>query len=88
MEFMGIAGVAAVTVICWLFCEIAKAIGLGEKWCPVIAGVCGAAVGAVAYIVMPDYPAGDYITAIAVGISSGLAATGADQIFKQLTKDE
>jgi len=34
---------------------------------------------------MPDYPAQDYITAVAVGIVSGLAATGVNQVYKQLT---
>ena len=34
---------------------------------------------------MPDYPAGDPITAAAVGVVSGLAATGANQIYKQLS---
>ncbi len=33
---------------------------------------------------MPEFPAADYMTAAAVGIVSGLAATGADQIAKQL----
>lgn len=33
---------------------------------------------------MPDYPAKDYITGVAVGIVSGLAATGVNQVFKQL----
>ena len=37
--------------------------------------------------IMPDFPAGDIITAIAVGIVSGLAATGAHQIYKQLSGD-
>ena len=34
--------------------------------------------------IMPDFPAGDYITAAAVGIESGLAATGINQAAKQL----
>ena len=39
-------------------------------------------------IIMPEFPATDYITAVAVGIVSGLAATGANQIVKQLGKSE
>ena len=35
---------------------------------------------------VPDFPADDYITAVAVGIVSGLAATGANQVYKQLSK--
>ena len=37
---------------------------------------------------MPDFPATDYITALAVGIVSGLAATGINQVYKQLSKGE
>ena len=36
---------------------------------------------------MAEFPAGDIITALAVGIVSGLAATGADQVVKQLTRN-
>ena len=38
--------------------------------------------------VMPDFPAQDVISAAAVGIVSGLAATGADQAVKQMTCDK
>ena len=34
--------------------------------------------------VIPQYPTGDVINAAAVGIVSGLAATGANQVYKQL----
>ncbi|MEE1497332.1 MAG: enolase, partial [Clostridium sp.] len=34
--------------------------------------------------VMPDFPAQDVINAAAVGIASGLAATGINQAVKQL----
>ena len=45
----------------------------------------GAGLGVVALRVMPGYPADNILTAVAVGIVSGLAATGANQAFKQLT---
>ena len=51
-----------------------------------ICGVIGAVLGVVGMYYMPGYPATDIITAIAIGIVSGLAATGADQVYKQLTK--
>ena len=44
----------------------------------------GGALGAAAMFIVTDYPATDYITAVAVGIVSGLAATGVNQIGKQL----
>lgn len=84
MEYMGIVGVAAITVICYLIGEIAKALPLENKWIPVICGICGAILGVAGIFVMPEFPAQDYITAAAVGIVSGLAATGADQVIKQL----
>lgn len=36
------------------------------------------------YIGVPDFPATDPLTAAAVGGASGLAATGMDQVVKQL----
>ena len=83
MDFMGIAGVAAITVISWLIGEAAKLSPLDNKWIPVICGVCGGILGVVGMYTMPEFPAGDVMTAAAVGIVSGLAATGADQIGKQ-----
>lgn len=86
MEILGIAGVAAITVICYLAAEAVKATPLDNKWLPIICGVLGGALGVVAMGVVPEYPAQDIITAIAVGIVSGLAATGINQIGKQLSK--
>lgn len=84
MEIMGFTSVAVLTVICYLVAAIIKTTPLNSKWLPVICGVLGGVLGVVAMNVMPDYPAKDIITAIAVGIVSGLAATGTNQVFKQL----
>lgn len=83
MEYMGMAGVAAISVIAWLVGETVKLLPLDNRWIPVICGVCGGALGIVGMRVMPDFPAHDLMSAAAVGIVSGLAATGADQIGKQ-----
>lgn len=83
---LGIAGVAAITVIAYLIGQAIKATKLDNKWIPIICGVAGGVLGAVAMNIMPDFPAADYITAVAVGIVSGLAATGVNQIGKQLNK--
>ena len=80
----GLAGVAAITVFCYLVGWIVKVSGLDNKWIPVIVGVCGGALGIVGMLVMSDFPAADPLTAAAVGIVSGLAATGVDQIGKQM----
>lgn len=85
MDF-GITSVAGIVVICYLAAQAIKATSLDNKWLPVICGALGGVLGVVGMYVMPDYPAGDVITAIAVGIVSGLAATGANQVYKQLTQ--
>lgn len=84
---IGIASVAAITVICYLVGHAVKVSGLDNKFIPVIVGVVGGVLGVAAlYINLPDFPAADPLTAVAVGIVSGLAATGADQIAKQLNQ--
>ena len=83
---LGIAAIPVITVIVFLAVEAVKATPLDNKWLPVIAGSFGGVLGVVAMFVMPDYPGKDILTAIAIGIVSGLAATGAHQIYKQLTK--
>lgn len=86
----GIANVGAIVVICYLIGLACKAIdALPNKFIPIICGLSGAALGALAMAIgFPDFPATDYLTAVAVGIVSGLAATGINQIGKQLTVDD
>ena len=86
MDF-GIASVAAITVIAYLVGIGCKAAGsVKDEVIPVICGCVGAALGVAGLYLMPDFPATDVINALAVGIVSGLAATGVNQIYKQLTK--
>lgn len=78
-----------IVVICYL-------VGLGAKRCPklsdegipVIVGIAGGILGAIGMFVIPDFPANDVMTAIAVGIVSGLASTGVNQIYKQFKGKE
>lgn len=84
MDF-GIATVLAITVLTYIVGAIVKATKLNNKWIPIICGVFGVIVGVAAYYLgMPDFPANDPITAAAVGAASGFAATGVNQIGKQL----
>ena len=84
----GIATVTAITVICYLICEGVKATKIDNKFVPIIAGSIGAILGVVGFFTkMPDFPAQDVLTAVAVGIVSGLAATGANQVGKQLKSE-
>lgn len=85
MEF-GIASVAAITVVCYLVGLIVKASPWNnDKYIPIACGVVGGVLGVVGlYLGLPDYPAADPLTAVAVGIVSGLAATGINQAVKQI----
>lgn len=83
MEF-DLIQVVAITVICYLVGVLVKTSPLDDKWIPCIVGILGGALGVVGMYVMPDFPAHDILNAVAIGIVSGLAATGAHQIGKQL----
>ena len=81
----GMAGVAAITVICYLAATAVKQTPLANKWLPTICGTLGGVLGVLAWCgSVPDFPAGDPLTALAVGIVSGLAATGTNQLIRQL----
>ena len=59
-----------------------------DKMIPVVCGLAGAVLGLLWYFMgWGEYPASDPITAAAVGVVSGLAATGINQVYKQLTKE-
>ena len=84
MDLTSFAGVTGITVICYLLGLGVKLSPLPDRLIPLCCGLMGGALGAAALLLMPDYPAGNAIDAIAVGIASGLAATGWDQLGKQL----
>lgn len=83
MDF-GIASVAAITVLCYLAAQGLKATSVDNKWLPAICGGLGGILGIAGMYVMPEFPATDVITAAAVGVVSGFAATGVNQVYKQL----
>lgn len=92
MEFLNeFAAVPAIGVIVYLIAEIFKAAANSrESWLkliPVLCGVLGGVLGVLGWLLIPGYiPAENIFTAAAIGIISGLAATGANQIGKQLKK--
>lgn len=83
MDF-GITSVAGITVICYLAGMICKAAEkVKNDAIPVICGGIGAILGVAGMYTMPTFPAQDPINALAIGIVSGLAATGVNQAVKQ-----
>lgn len=84
---LGITSVAAITVICYLVGEGCKASKkISNQWIPVICGCVGGLAGLIGLKVIADFPASDVINALAVGIVSGFASTGINQVYKQLSK--
>lgn len=87
MDFSVVATVVAITVICYLIGQGAKlSTAIKNEAIPVIVGVCGGILGVIGMYVMPDFPANDILNAIAIGIVSGLASTGVNQVYKQAKK--
>lgn len=87
MDITQIGTSLAIIVLCYLVGMVAKAMKkVNDEWIPCIVGVAGGILGAVGMYVIPDFPANDVLTAIAVGVCSGLASTGVNQIWKQSKK--
>lgn len=84
MELLPVSGIAAITALCFLLGEGVKVSPLNDKYIPTLCGVFGALLGAAGLWLMPDFPAGDPITAAALGAVSGLAATGVNEAVRQL----
>lgn len=88
MDVTMIATVGAITVISYLVGMACKAIdSIPDKYIPVIVGTVGAILGVIGLYTVADFPANDILNALAVGIASGLASTGANQIVKQLSQE-
>lgn len=91
MEYIGIP---AIVIICYLISEAFKLLVLKReenyKFIPIISGIIGGIIGLLAYYLYPDMilDAENPIVAISIGIISGLASTGSNQVIKQLIKKE
>lgn len=89
MDMSMIATVGAITIISYLVGMVCKAMNsVPDKYIPVIVGTVGALLGIVGLYTMQDFPANDILNALAVGIASGLASTGANQVIKQLNQED
>ena len=84
--------VGAITVMVYLAATIIKSMSTSEKLDRMIPGICGAiglALGLLIFFTIPGWmPVTNWAEAAATGIASGFAATGINQIYKQLTKPE
>lgn len=81
----------AIVVICYLFGELLKLFIKNKdnyKIIPVMVGIFGGLLGISLYLINPKeiFDSSNILTAIAIGIFSGLTSTGTHQVFKQIFK--
>lgn len=88
MELFGIGAVASITVVSYLAGLAVKASPWNNNnTIPLVCGTVGGIFGVIGYFYhMENFLVSDPISAFAVGIVSGLSATGINQISKQMTE--
>ena len=89
-NFTDITTIPALAAIVYTIIDIAKTAMGGDKrfkrFIPLIACILGAICGVVAFYFVPGVlDTQNLLVAIVLGAASGLSATGANQIGKQLT---
>lgn len=91
---MNYLSIPSIMVICYIIAELFKLIIKKQKklykGIPIMVGAIGGVIGLIAYLIDPSLVMNseNVLTAIAIGIISGLASTGSNQIIKQLIKKE
>ncbi len=93
MEYLELISVPAIAAIVYWVINIIKYAVKGnetfKRFIPLIAAGLGAVLGVVAFYAVPSIiPAANVVVAIVIGGASGLTATGANQIIKQLEKKD
>ena len=90
LELISVPAIAA--AVYWVINIIKYAVKENEtfkRFIPLISAALGAVCGVVCYFAIPSIiPAENVLVAIIIGGASGLTATGANQIIKQLGKKE
>ena len=90
LELISVPAIAA--VVYWVVNLIKYIVGENEtfkRFIPLIATALGVVSGVVCFYVLPSIiPATNFLVAIVIGGASGLTATGANQVLKQLTKGD
>lgn len=84
-----IVPVLSIVVVCYLIGLLCKAFeAFSDKFIPVTVGIVGGILGIAAWHTIPGFAAENWLMALEIGIASGLASTGVNQVYKQLQKDE
>ncbi len=86
--------IPVITIICYLVGEFFKIVILKKKskfkFIPVIVGIFGGGLGLIIYFISPEllFNISNPFVAVAIGIISGLASTGGNQVIKQIINKE
>lgn len=89
---MEMVSIPVITIICYLIGEFFKLVILRKKkrykYIPVIVGGVGGALGLIIYFISPEllFNTTNPFMAIAIGIVSGLASTGSNELVKQILR--
>lgn len=90
LELISVPAIAA--AVYWIVNLIKYTIGDNEafkRFIPLLATALGAVCGVICFYAIPTIvPAENILVAIVIGGASGLTATGANQIIKQLGKGD
>ena len=89
MNDLGFVAFPAIVVICYLAGATLKAFNFEklDKFIPVICATIGGILGVVVFNTIPNcIPADNWLFALAIGIVSGFASVGVNQVYKQFTK--
>lgn len=82
--------IISISAICYMFAEIFKCVDKKSsysKMIPAFCMVCGAILGILSFFFAPEViNSPDVVTACAIGIASGLAATGVNQTVRKTTQ--
>ena len=91
---MNLSGIPIIVVLSYIIGEIYKIVfrkkGEVFKFIPIVLAVIGGTIGIIMFYTNPEIIAnvGNIWTAFGVGVSSGVSATGTNQIIKQLFSSE
>ena len=86
---LSIVPVVSNTVKCYLVGVVCKASArFQDKMIPATVGIIGGALGIAAWLSIAGFPAKDWLEAMELGIVSGFASTGINQVYKQLSKND
>lgn len=93
MDYLQIISVPVIaTIVYWTVNLIKHATNNSEnfkRFIPLVSAGLGATLGIICFYSVPDIiPASNVLVSIISGGASGLAATGTNQIFKQIKKDK